>query len=268
MRSFYLRGLFLPMLLVTIGEGLGAARTCADQDFKGVYSPLNQGNVVFAPLPFLVGPFARTGRAVADGRGGFKAETIDSVNGVIATGEITGTYVVSPNCSLTLNLLVPLPGIPFPLPFTFSGAIADNGHEVTVMPIDPPGVVVPVHMTRQEKSNCSNNDLSGGFLLTMSGSIVLQPPNIPGLFLRVGRAEFDGKGTFSADTHASYAGIVFSEILSGTYSVEQSCLFTIQYTFSDHAYTWKGMLTDNSRKANLMVTDPPGAVVTGTLQQQ
>lgn len=267
MRRFFTQIPLVTVLFITAWQGSAVARVCGNQDFKGVYGPLNQGNVVFSILPELVGPFARVGLAVADGAGGFIAQTIDSVNGFIATGEITGTYTVTANCSVTLNLLVPLP-ILGSIPFTFVGAVADNGRQVTVMPIDPPGLVIPVNMRRQDKRNCGKNDLSGGYLVSMSGSIVQQPPNTPGLFNRIGIMQFDGRGNFTADTHVSYNGNPGAETFSGTYLVESSCMMSIQYSLNGTAYIWTGMLTDNSQSANLLVTSPMGAVVTGTLKQQ
>src|SRR4051794_33798319 len=202
MRRFSIQNSFqtplIALLFITGWQSTAAARNCGNQDFKGVYGPLNQGYIVFSVLPQLVGPFARLGRGVADGSGGFKVETIDSINGFVSTADITGTYTVAPNCAMTLNLFVPIPGLGT-LPFVFKGAIAENGRLVTVMPLDPPGLVIQINLRRQDKSHCTNNDLSGGFLLNLFGTIVFQSPNTPGPFQRVGIVQFDGRGGLKAE---------------------------------------------------------------------
>src|SRR5262249_4361870 len=158
-------------------EEISSARTCGNQDFNGVYGTLAEGTVLNAPAPSLTGPFARMGRGVADGRGNFTAQTIDSFNGTITTADFAGTYVVSSDCRITLNLLVPLPQVPFLVPFTFEGALADNGREATVMVADPPGAAIRVQLSQQNRGRCSNQDLNKSFRVSLGGSIISQPPN-------------------------------------------------------------------------------------------
>jgi hypothetical protein len=248
-------------------EEISSARTCGNQDFSGVYGTLAEGTVVNAPAPALAGPFARMGRGVSDGRGNFSVQTIDSFNGVITPANLAGTYVVSADCRITLNLLVPLPGVPFLVPFTFDGALADSGREATVLVADPPGAAIRVQLTQQNMGSCSNQNLNKSYLLSLGGTIISQPSNPPGFFTRVGTMTFDGKGSFTASTTVSYNGLITSESFSGTYTVAPNCFVTIAYTLGQ-PYVWSGMLTDNSAAANLLVTAPAGAVVTGTLKGQ
>jgi len=248
-------------------EEISSARTCGNQDFNGVYGTLAEGTVLNAPAPSLTGPFARMGRGVADGRGNFTAQTIDSFNGTITTADFAGTYVVSSDCRITLNLLVPLPQVPFLVPFTFEGALADNGREATVMVADPPGAAIRVQLSQQNRGRCSNQDLNKSFRVSLGGSIISQPPNSPGFFTRVGTMTFDGDGRFTANTSVSYNGLIATESFSGTYAVDALCFLTIRYTLGQQ-YVWSGFLTFNSDSANLLVTAPAGAVVTGTLKEQ
>ena len=267
MQHFTIRAVILVLFAAVSGQRLMASQNCDNQTFKGVYGLFNQGVRLADLPPGLSGPVARVGRAIADGKGNLSAQFTGSINGLTGTGELTGTYTVNPDCTISSSVLVPLPGIPAPVPYALVGALADHGREVMFLPDVPPAVSITIQFLRQDRTNCSNRDLSSGFLLSMSGTIVSQPPNIPGVFLRVGRAEFDGQGRFTAETRASYAGMTILESFSGTYSVDSSCLFTLQYTLGQ-TYTWTGMLTDNSSKAYLLVSDPPGAVVGGTLRQQ
>ncbi len=264
----HIRAAFALILNLAIGQMLSAAQNCTNQDFQGVYGPLAQGNIILGPPIIPKGPFVRMGRGVADGKGSFTAQTVDSFNGAIETADLAGTYTVTPNCSITLILHVPFPGVPFPIPVTFFGALADGGREATVMIVDPPGAAIQIQLQLQNReTHCSNRDLTAGFRLSMSGLIVSQPPNPAGFFARTGRVEFDGTGKFTADTKVSYNGLIVSESFSGAYSVDSSCLMTMHYTLGQ-PYVWDGMLTDNSNSANLIVKGPQGAVVTGTLKKQ
>ncbi|MFN0169396.1 MAG: hypothetical protein ACKV22_23485, partial [Bryobacteraceae bacterium] len=231
------------------------------------YGTLADGNLVTPPIPSLAGPFARMGRGVADGRGNFFAQTVDSFNGLVTRADFAGNYVVGSDCSITLNLLVPIPGIPGLIPFTFVGALADNGREATVMVASPPGAVVRVHLRQQRRGRCSKRDLNKSFRLSLGGSIVSQPPSPSGFFTRVGLIEFDGDGKFSANTAVSYNGLITTESFSGTYAVDAACFVTLRYTLGQQ-YVWSGFLTDNGDAVNLLVTAPQGAVVTGTLKEE
>ena len=79
--------------------------------------------------------------------------------------------------------------------------------------------------------------------------------------------KFDGAGRFVADTKVSYNGFITTESFSGRYAVDDLCFLTIRYTLGQQ-YVWSGFLTDNNDAANLLVTGPGGAVVTGTLKEQ
>ncbi|MBI3894601.1 MAG: hypothetical protein HY313_01585 [Acidobacteria bacterium] len=245
------------------------AKECGNEDYKGAYGVLALGSIVGGAPPEFLGPFARVGRQVSDGKGSVSVESTISINGLILPQSFSGTYFVSPDCTITFSFLETYPG-DIVLPFTVFGVISENGREVFNTIISPPGTVIrgPIYR-RQEKSNCSNQDLSKGFQLNMSGTIEFQP-GVPALgsFTRVGRLEFDGKGGFTAKTYADYNGFAgIPENFSGTYSVDSLCNVTIEYTLG-LTYTWVGTLTDNSSRADLIVVSPPGATVVGTLAQQ
>lgn len=247
---------------------LGAG-TCGSQTLKGVYGALATGSLMAAPLPpVLLGPSARAGHVEVDGNGNVVVKATISFNGAIFQEEYSGTYSVNPDCTVMVTLFVPFPGVPFLVPLTFFGAIADSGRELSILIVDPPGAVIRIGLRRQEKKNCSAHDLFGGYLLDMSGTIVSQPSvPAPGIFARVGRVAFDGKGQFSANTQASYSGIIVPEAFTGTYAVDSACNVSLQYTLGS-ANTWVGSLTNNSAGADLIVSAPQGAVVVGTLSKQ
>jgi len=276
-------------LTFSAGSALRAEEHCGNSDFKGVYGVSASGDIVLIPPPFtaLVGPFVRVGRLESDGQGNVSVQTNASYNGFILTEPFGGTYTVNPDCSIVFHLLVPLPILasigPPPsglvtvvtLPFTFVGALADDGRDVLNLLADPPGAAIRVHLSKQgndgeddDHGKCTSKVVSGGYQLGMSGRIVAQPPNLPGSFARVGNVTFDGNGGFSGNTTASYGGFITPEALAGSYSVDALCNITMKYSLGGASYTWEGTLTNKSRGADLIVTHPPGAVVSGTLKKQ
>jgi hypothetical protein len=275
MNSILFRILFVVLLALSTGQFLQAgpspqgSQHCGNQTYRGNYGEIGWGAVAL-PGP-LFGPFARVGHAEADGKGNVVAHTFASFNGLIFTvGSYSGTYTVSPDCTIIFNMFIPIPSDPpgFILPLALKGVISENGRDIATMITDPPGLPVRILFRKQERNNCSNQDLSGGYGLDLWGTIVNQPPNPPGPFNRVGKVVFDGNGNFTAVTDASYDGLPAHEELSGSYTVDSSCQLTMHYTLGATNYTWFGGLSDNSSESTLIVTDPPGAVVLGTLKEQ
>lgn len=241
------------------------ARPCDNRDYQGTYSVIGTGGVNFgSPLD---GPFARAGRAVGDGAGNALAATTASYNGYIFAEPYSGTYIVSPDCTIRFDMLIPVPG-GITLPVVLKGVISDNGNEVPIMLASPQGVSIQIVLRRQTKNkpSCSVRDLQGGFALDMTGTTNLPAP-AGGPFTRVGPVVFDGKGAFTAATLASYNGGIVTEDLTGSYTVTPECDLQMHYTYGQ-TYTWSGTLSDNSTGATLILTEPNlAAVVTGKLKQ-
>ena len=284
MPRLLLHRILVVALAFSAGSALRAEDHCANRDFRGIYGVSASGDIVLIPPPFtaLVGPFVRVGRLESDGQGNVSVQTNASYNGFILTEPFGGTYTVNPDCSIVFHLLVPLPILasigPPPgglvtlvtLPFTFVGALADDGRDVLNLLVNPPGAAIRVHLSREDhdQDSCTTKEVSGGYQLGMSGRIVAQPPNLPGSFARVGNVTFDGSGGFSGNTTASYGGFITPEALAGSYSVDALCNITMKYSLGGASYTWQGTLTNKSRGADLILSDPPGAVVSGTLKKQ
>ena len=284
MPRLLLHRILIVALAFCAGSALRAEDHCANRDFRGVYGMSASGDIVLVPPPFaaLVGPLVRVGRVESDGNGNVSVRNTASYNGFIITEPYGGTYAVNSDCSIVFHLIVPLPilasiGPPpgnlvtlVPIPFTFVGVLADKGRDVVNLLVDPPGSTIRVHLSREDHDHdsCTSKEASGGYQLDMSGKIVAQPPNFPGSFARVGNLTFDGNGGFTGNTTASYGGFVTPEALAGSYSVDALCNISMQYSFGGTGYTWQGTLINKSRDADLIVSDPPGAVVSGTLKQQ
>jgi len=295
MRQFFGRFTLLSLLSLT---GLFAAPTCSNRDFNGVYGMLARGTVSIVPPPLtpLIGPVIRLSRVTADGKGKVSVESHASYNGYIVREPFSGTYSVSPNCTIAFKFGVPLPivvggavlGLSDPFPFEFLGALGDSGADVaagvTSVSFGPPGSVIRVRMRRQDNDYgrnddrqlaCSERDLNGGYQLEMYGDVINTTsypwPPLPFpvfSFSRHGTLTFDGHGGFNGDTSADYGGQgIAREALAGTYSVDRFCNVTIRYSHGA-AFTWLGVITDGGKGANLLVTSPAGAAIAGTLLKQ
>ena len=254
-----------------------AELNCRDSDYQGVFGAIAVGTFVSAPgIP--PGPTVRVGRVESDGNGNAKIQATLSLNGLIIKEDYGGTYSIHPDCTMDVTLLIPFPGVPAPIPFKFSGALADDGREAAIILLDPAGADVRITLRKQRREDCTNRDLSGSYLLNMAGSIISREDSPAGFFGRVGRATFDGKGKFNALTQASYNGRMSRETLTGVYEVDSSCQVTIAYTMGQlvtlnsvddpRARKFAGMLTDDGAGVDVMESDPAGASIIGTLRQQ
>jgi len=236
----------------------------------------NRGVLLFSSSSgILAGPTVRIGRVENDGKGNVHVRAIASLNGFVFAEEYPGVLTVNPDCTTEVTFDIPFPvfGI---VPLAFKGVISDNfrQHDIILDTIGggPPASTVIISLRQQNRSNCSNRDLRGGYALNMRGfTDTLPGPPVP--FVRLGQIVFDGWGTFSARTHYSDgSGPLFPDHFNGTYAVSPSCEFTMSYDGN----TWAGDLMDNSSAANLMVSVPNpaldpfplGVAVSGTLTRQ
>lgn len=268
---------FLFLAGVLPASDLFAIQNCGNQDFNGAYGVLASGAVTLPGFP-ITGPFARAGQVRADGHGNVVFNTTASYNGILFNELITGSYAVSPDCSVVFHIQ---PFAPVFLPATFDALLADNKRELTFMIVDPPGQTIHAVLRKQDagasdagQGGCNARNLSKAYELTLQGN-VLSPASgeLSGEFVRVGKFIPDGNGNFTAETHANYDGFkIQAENFSGTYTVAKNCTVSVQYTFEGVPYAWSGALTDNSNRADLIVSaaagNPGVYVISGTLQQQ
>ena len=268
----------LTIFAVALGQGLQAGQ-CDNSSLKGTFGEIGWGAIPSPVVPSLAGPFVRVGQTIADGNGNVFSHTAASFNGIIfQVDKYSGLYTVNPDCTVIFHMMIPIPDTPpdFLLPTDLTGVISANGVEVANQVISPQGLSIRIlfhkQNDKQEADNkCSNQDFQGPFGLDMFGTIIGQlpnPPNEPGVLSRNGLIVFDGKGGFNADTTSNYNGDTAQESFSGTYTIDAGCKLKMVYKLGDTTYTWFGGLAYGSTAATLMLTDPPGSAVVGTLTQQ
>ncbi len=241
------------------------AQECSNADFKGVYGALAQGSFISPPPGIPAGPTVRVGRVEVDGKGGAAIKATLSLAGVVLDEDYGGTYAIAPDCSATVTLLIPFPGVPQPVPFKFTGVLSDEGRQQDIALVEPPGTTVRITLRKQRKPVCSASDLTGAYALNMSGATLFQIGYPQGEFSRVGRIEFDGKGAFTATTQASQAGRPVAEKFGGTYAVDAACTFRISFSLSLIPDRWNGVIADGGARAYVMQAAPAGSAVAGTL---
>ena len=103
----------------------GERRVCSEASLQGSFGLLSTGNLNALPAP-LAGPFLEVGRQTFDGRGNTDGTATATPNGNLRHFTWQGTYVVNPDCTGSMALLVSPLGATVPLDFV----INDNGAEL------------------------------------------------------------------------------------------------------------------------------------------
>ena len=247
------------------------AITCTTADYKGSYAFLTVGSFVRLPpaAAVLQGPFSQAGTFVADGEGNLVITSTASYNGNVLPANDPAVYTVSPDCTLKIDLTLPLP---LAVSATFQGVLSGNNRENTVMVTNPPGTVVAGRHAKLDLKFCSISDFRGSYSMDLTGSVAASAQNVTaGLFQRIGRLVADGNGGFTANTFANYNGTSVAEDISGTYTLNSACALSLKYTTGTNPSTVQnsivGSLGGHGEVAMVMVATH-GWSVSGTLRSQ
>ena len=103
----------------------GEHRECSTASLQGSFGFTSTGTLLAVPPPS-AGPFAEIGRQTFDGQGNTDATATLSANGNIKRVTVVGTYVVNPDCTGSMTLLVS----PFGSTVNLDFVIDDDGAEV------------------------------------------------------------------------------------------------------------------------------------------
>ena len=246
---------------------------CTEADFKGVFGITVTGTVL-PGLP-ISGVFGRLGRVVADGAGNTSVTSLADYNGfggpnspttATVQEDFAGVYQVRDDCYLTWQATLPTGN----LAIRFEGVIASDGNEVTLFVADPPGAVLVGSLKRAKEGACTVADFKGSFALQLSGTVVPGLP-ISGPFGRIGQVVADGAGAAAATTIASYTGAVLRENFDGPYQVSADCHVTWQTQLPPPVslpIVIEGTILTGGSEVTIMITNPPGSVILGSLKKQ
>ena len=100
-------------------------KDCSAASLQGSFGFTSIGTLLALPAPS-AGAFGEIGRQTFDGHGNTEGTATAATNGVIHHFTFTGTYVVNPDCTGSMTLLVAPIGATVPLDFV----IDDDGAEV------------------------------------------------------------------------------------------------------------------------------------------
>jgi hypothetical protein len=253
------------LLLACRVTDLRAEIKCSTGDYRGTYAFFTSGAFVQLPpqAALLLGPFAQAGTFTSDGQGNITIESTASYNGLIQPANVPASYVVAPDCTLTISGNLP---DPLGVPFVFSGVLSSSNRQLSLMITSPPGTVVIGEHLKQDTRFCGLEDFSGAYQIDLGGG-VSAPASRAGRFQRVGRLVADGNGQFTATTIANYAGQPAEEDFQGTYTVSARCFVTLSYTYNGEKITINGALAGHGETGVMLVT-APGWAVSGLLRAQ
>jgi len=240
-----------------------AQAQCSDSDFQGVFAALVVGSFITPPSGIPGGPTARIGRVTPDGNGNTHIDAELSLDGIIEPESYPGVYTINADCTANVVLQVQFPGIGA-VPFTFTGMLANGGNNMELILINPQGADVRISLRKETAATCSNASLNGDYVMQMSGSVIFQFGLPTGIFGRVGKTTFDGNGNFTASVQTDYNGAIVPETLSGTYTVNSDCTFTVNFLLLEPT-AWSGILSTILNGAYLIQSAPEGSVITGSL---
>jgi hypothetical protein len=103
----------------------GEHRECSTASLQGSFGFTSTGTLLALPPPS-AGPFAEIGRQTFDGQGNTDATATLSANGNIKRVTVVGSYVVNPDCTGSMTLLVS----PFGSTVNLDFVIDDDGTEL------------------------------------------------------------------------------------------------------------------------------------------
>ena len=109
----------------------GEHRECSTASLQGSFGFTSTGTLLALPPPS-AGPFAEIGRQTFDGQGNTDATATLSANGNIKRVTVVGTYVVNPDCTGSMTLLVS----PFGSTVNLDFVIDDDGAELRAIITD------------------------------------------------------------------------------------------------------------------------------------
>lgn len=246
-------------------NSLRAEIRCSAKDYRGTYGFYSNGLLLQLPpeAAAILGPIAQAGTFTSDGNGNIDSRLTVSWNGFILPGDTPITYTITPDCLLSMSLVLPSP---VNTPATFLGVLSQNAREMTLTISSPPGTVVVGDHAKQDVKFCGGSEFSGAYQVDFRGSVVA-PADRAGPFSRVGRLVSDGNGHFTAKTLANYAGRQVQEDFEGDYSMSSRCFLTLNYTFNGEKIAITGPLVGHG-EAYYMVVASPGWASAGTLRLQ
>jgi hypothetical protein len=214
-------------------------------------------------------PFAITGVIVFNGTGGLTGTvTVNFGGGVISSEPVNGTYSVNPNCTFSMNIF----GLPV---FSYNGVFVNGVTEFLIVNTNS-GFTATGSGNKIGGGTCTNATATGSWGFTaqgftessspsmgMGGGIEFAGKKTPGYNSGTtntplgftGILVFNGAGALTGTvTFSDNGGIGASQFVSGTYTVNPNCTFTV-HIFGLPAFSFTGVLVNGGTQFIVVNTD-------------
>ncbi len=137
-------------IVFVLGIGIPAQaaehKDCSVATLQGGFGFTSTGTLLSLPAP-LAGPFGEVGRQTFDGQGNTDATATLSANGNVNRVTIQGTYVVNPDCTGSMTVVIAPLGVTAHLDFV----IDDDGSEVRAIATGPGTIETRVYRKQFER---------------------------------------------------------------------------------------------------------------------
>ena len=252
-------------LLMTLALAtLSQAQNCSNPDWAGTHHFLISGSAPDASS--IRRPLARLGKFVADGSGNLTGESTDSVNGIVGTSSITGTYTVTGDCGGSQTLTF-TPRNASPATLSISAFQLVDGAQQAITASSDVRVIVTGRMHRAAAvgaSQCGNGSLLGNYGFEGFGPAIGSAPP----YSSNGGIVFDGQGSLTYKlAHNDGTSGTTSMTGNGTYSIAADCSGTAAFELSGGGTANYTVAVVEGGNILFMQTDP-GTLFYGTGQPQ
>jgi hypothetical protein len=136
------------VLSISISAQAAEHKGCSVATLDGSFGFTSTGTLLALPPP-LAGPFGEIGRQTFDGVGNTDATATLSANGNINRVTIQGTYVVNPDCTGAMTVLISPLGVTAHLDFV----IDDDGSEIRAIATGPGTIETRVYRKQFERGH-------------------------------------------------------------------------------------------------------------------
>jgi uncharacterized protein (TIGR03437 family) len=225
--------------------------TCSTGTVNGTYFYLLDGAIASGQSV----AYAELGKLVADGQGNYSGNSFGSGNGKQASGSLSGTYTVQPNCTGNITTVSG--------PETFQ--VVNNGQAMVLAISTSNAFATGVAYRQTAGANpiqCGNGSLSGAYGYLLTG---VAPGGVA--YADAGQLVVDGNGNGSVTSVANVGGAVSQITGNGTYNVASDCSGTATITNQNGTIDYRFAIVKDGQVALFFGSDP-GWTIAGVFTPQ
>jgi hypothetical protein len=231
-----------------------AAAVCSNATLTGVFG-------YFHGRPDGIGGMrAVVGQMTADGQGNVTGSWTMSLNGTVSTGNFTGTYSISKNCTGSITLKNE------DFPTADYNIVLDDSHRGFQMIQTDNGTAQPGFALAQGTVTCGLTGKKQTFATNLLGTVITSSTTAD-VATVVGQVTLDGKGNISGTQTSSVGGMISTVSVTGTYTQNADCTGTAQVTPTGSATANFNTVAVNGGKELLLIEIDTSTVIAGTAQE-